>query len=299
MTSRPQTKRASELACDSALFGLEADEERELRELGIDDDTLLDLELAAAEVAFAELSAHPEALEPLPAAVSAKVLQAAAMFVRPVASSGESEPTESPRNVVPLRPATSLPPARDPLRTAGWLVAAAAIALAIAGWARRPERVVITPPVPSTVVASAVDAGPPTADPATLAARQREELLALTGTTRSDWKATPDDAGAKASGDVVWHSGVQKGVMRFAGLAPNDATRSQYQLWIFDETRDDKHPVDGGVFDVGSNGEVLVPISARLKVGKAKLFAVTVEKPGGVVVSKRERIVLTASPPPT
>lgn len=85
--------------------------------------------------------------------------------------------------------------------------------------------------------------------------------------------------------------------MRFEGLAHNDPSQFQYQLWIFDDSRDDAHPVDGGVFDVPSSGEVLVPISAKLKVGKAKLFAVTVERPGGVVVSKRERIVLTASPP--
>ena len=39
-----------------------------------------------------------------------------------------------------------------------------------------------------------------------------------------------------------------------------------------------------------------MPIHARLPVGEAALFAVTVEKPGGVVVSKREHIVVTAKP---
>jgi hypothetical protein len=48
------------------------------------------------------------------------------------------------------------------------------------------------------------------------------------------------------------------------------------------------------VFDVTSGGEVIVPIHAKLKVTKPTLFAVTVEKPGGVVVSKRERIVVLA-----
>ena len=52
------------------------------------------------------------------------------------------------------------------------------------------------------------------------------------------------------------------------------------------------------MFDVTPNarGEVIIPIEAKLAVAKPKLFAITVEKPGGVVVSKRERIVLTASP---
>ena len=87
--------------------------------------------------------------------------------------------------------------------------------------------------------------------------------------------------------------------MRFKGLAVNDAKQLQYQLWIFDKHRDQAFPVDGGVFDVSSTGEVIVPISAKLRVDEPVLFAVTVEAPGGVVVSKRERIVVTAAPPKT
>jgi hypothetical protein len=44
---------------------------------------------------------------------------------------------------------------------------------------------------------------------------------------------------------------------------------------------------------------VIVKIAPKLLVGEAVLFAVTVEAPGGVVVSKRERIVVTAAPPKT
>ncbi len=84
--------------------------------------------------------------------------------------------------------------------------------------------------------------------------------------------------------------------MRFLGLAPNDPRISLVPAWIFDRLRDEAFPVDGGVFDVSSSGEVIVPIAAKLPVGSAVLFAVTVERPGGVVVSKRERIVVTAAP---
>ena len=59
--------------------------------------------------------------------------------------------------------------------------------------------------------------------------------------------------------------------------------------------RDQAFPVDGGVFDVNSNGEVVVAITPKLRVNDLGMFAVTVEKPGGVVVSKRERIVVTAT----
>jgi anti-sigma-K factor RskA len=83
--------------------------------------------------------------------------------------------------------------------------------------------------------------------------------------------------------------------MRFTGLAPNDRARWQYQLWIFDKRRDQRYPVDGGVFDIPAGAaEVLVPIHARLPVGEATMFVVTVEPVGGVVVSSRERIALIA-----
>ena len=83
--------------------------------------------------------------------------------------------------------------------------------------------------------------------------------------------------------------------MTFRALAANDPAKNQYQLWIFDGGRDERYPVDGGVFDVGaSQGEVVIPISAKVRVHDPKMFAVTVEKPGGVVVSKRERVVVAA-----
>ena len=83
--------------------------------------------------------------------------------------------------------------------------------------------------------------------------------------------------------------------MRFSGLRPNDPTKEQYQLWVFDEKRDDRYPVDGGVFDVPPGvSEVIVPIHTKLEVDKPVLFAVTREKPGGVVVSDRSQLVIAA-----
>jgi anti-sigma-K factor RskA len=124
-------------------------------------------------------------------------------------------------------------------------------------------------------------------------AEARAELLATSDATRLDWKATPE--AASASGDVVWSRSAQRGFMRFVGLPANDPSKTQYQLWIFDRQRDQAFPVDGGVFDVTSTGEVLIPITAKLRVDDATLFAVTVERPGGVVVSRREHIVVTAA----
>lgn len=263
--------RIETLASDAALFGLDEGAQRELDALGPDEGVMLELELAAAEVAVVAFMAEETAPEALPEALAAK-LRAGAREERAALPSA--------------RVAT---PPRRRSSTVAWVLAAAAILVAVAGWTRRP-------PPPIVVVPAAPPTREVPADARLPAARERAELLTLPGTSRTAWKATADDAGASASGDIVWHSGVQRGVMRFEGLAPNDPARFQYQLWIFDAGRDEAQPVDGGVFDVGSNGELLVPVTAKLKVGEAKLFAITVERPGGVVVSKRERIVLTASP---
>jgi anti-sigma-K factor RskA len=75
----------------------------------------------------------------------------------------------------------------------------------------------------------------------------------------------------------------------------NVPTVQQYQLWIFDKNQSDKTPVDGGVFDITSDQEIIIPIQAKLRVQEAYLFAVTIEKPGGVVVSSRERLPLLAT----
>jgi hypothetical protein len=181
-------------------------------------------------------------------------------------------PAEAP--VIPIRRRS-----RAPL-IAAWTAAAACLALAAGAviWARGRA-----PTAPS---------------PATLSpAEARAELLATAPDAATfAWSRTTDAAATAASGDVVWSPSKQRGYMRFVGLAPNDPKVTQYQLWIFDELRDEKFPVDGGVFDVSSTGEVVVAISPKLAVGGATLFAVTVEAPGGVVVSKRERIVVTAAP---
>ena len=98
-----------------------------------------------------------------------------------------------------------------------------------------------------------------------------------------------------AEGDIVWSPSRQQGYMRFRGLTVNVPTVEQYQLWIFDEEQSEKTPIDGGVFDINSEQEVIIPIQAKLHVQKAYLFAITIEKPGGVVVSSRERLPLMAT----
>jgi hypothetical protein len=125
----------------------------------------------------------------------------------------------------------------------------------------------------------------------------RLALQETPGTVTIPWQALEDStASGFVSGDVVWNNAAQTGFMRFQGLAANDPSVEQYQLWIFDADRDEARPVDGGVFNVAWSGEVVVPIDAKIFVHEAAAFAVTVERPGGVVVSDRSRLALLAAP---
>jgi anti-sigma-K factor RskA len=171
-----------------------------------------------------------------------------------------------------------MPRALRPIRTgtmrAGWALAAAAVIAWLV--------------VPSPFVAGERGAGiEPTQD-------ETAALLADTAALRVPWVASTDPAATTATGEVIWDAARQRGVLRIRGLVPNDPKLAQYQLWIIDADRDARYPVDGGVFDVMSAGEVLVPVTARLRVGRPTLFAITLEQPGGVVVSSRERLVLAA-----
>jgi len=131
-----------------------------------------------------------------------------------------------------------------------------------------------------------------------LAARRATLVASAPDLVRATWVAGADPLAGGVSGDVVWSRARQEGYMRFRDLPPNDPLRSRYQLWIFDPSRDawEAQPVDGGVFDVSAGEEVVVPIAAKLEVRQTALFAVTLEPPGGVVVSKREHLLATATP---
>jgi hypothetical protein len=109
-------------------------------------------------------------------------------------------------------------------------------------------------------------------------------------------KATDHPLANGAFGELVWNRAQQKGFMKIKDLPPVDPNKGTYQLWIFDKTRDNRYPVDGGTFLIPKNQDTaLVPIQPKLPVSQPSLFAITLEQPGGVVVSDRKRIMLTAT----
>lgn len=271
--------RAQELLVERALRPLDQNELAELEQLEASDDTSYDD--AAAAIALAVTP-----VVPLPAHLVDKIVAAAPKpdFTRTIAGITAS-PVQAPVPVAPPAPVIDLEQRREravPRRRSQllpWLAAAACLLIA------------------AGAIVYALRGGTPVPDVATTTpAAERDSLVAsATDLAKIAWTPTADANAHGASGDVVWSTARQRGFMRFVGLTPNDPKQYQYQLWIFDKDRDDKFPVDGGVFDVSSTGEVIVPISAKLHVTDATLFAVTIEKPGGVVVSKRERIVVTAA----
>lgn len=138
-------------------------------------------------------------------------------------------------------------------------------------------------------------------------AQRLAQVQAEAGTQTVAWTvpAGADPVAQGVTGDVIWNNQTQRGFLRFKGLAQNDPRKEQYQLWIFDGGRSDPEPIDGGVFDITQaerdpvTGDLLVPITAKLPVRQPAAFAVTVEKPGGVVVTKKERLVVLAPVPKT
>lgn len=144
---------------------------------------------------------------------------------------------------------------------APWFLAAATLAFAVLGWWQ-------------------VYSPDETSQPLRL---RYDEFSGSPDIVRVSWVGT-ENPYKKVSGEALWSDSTQAGYMRFVGLEPNDPQRFQYQLWIVDPDRD-KHPVDGGVFDVANAGEMIIPMEAKLRVERPKAFAITLEKSGGVVVS--------------
>ncbi len=258
-------ERLPDLLADRAVQLLSADEARELEQLlaqySDTDETQFDR--AAAAIHLTE-AMKPEAL---PTHLKTKVIADANKFFgledAPVASNVISFPTEKIK--------------RSPWQWAGWYAASACLLLAVLiGWPRIKDFTQGKPPAP------------------TLADIRTNLRNAAKDAVQSNWTPTKYPGVQTVEGDIVWSSEQQQGYMRFVNLAANDPDKNVYQLWIFDANQEEKYPVDGGIFNVAQSGEVIVPIQAKLKVTKPTLFAVTIEKPGGVVVSKRDRLILTA-----
>ena len=264
MTNHESAERFLELMSERSLYGLDDASEETFQSLS-DSHPELDpdaFDRAASAVQLASI----DTMYPLPTELRAKLEANATGFVAASRSMGE-QTRDWPR-------AVSSPPRPEPKSTSamgwtGWLAAAAVLAFFL------------------------LQRGGNGFEPTEM----RSDLMARADDlVQVRWSSTEDDLGQNASGEVVWSSARGEGYMTFRDLEGNDPSVNQYQLWIFDKDRSDAYPVDGGVFDIpAGSDEVVVPIDAKLGVDEPTLFAITLEKPGGVVVSSRERLVLVAA----
>ena len=290
MSSLPNRdeKHLQELLAGKVLGDLSNDELQEFGELfsAIYSKDLQELELAAAALQLALTDSQPVADAvsvriasvsdtALPDYLKQKIADEAGRFVSPSDSktnltitSTESRNVQSASVGELQRPQQRLPYAWREL--VAWLAVAASLLVAAQLW------------LSNTSTQS------PTAVESRLALLNDSQKV-----LRVDWSVGKTPFANTVTGDVVWNNESQQGFMRFVGMPPNDPTKEQYQLWIIDPDRD-AEPIDGGVFDIASTGEVVVPIQAKLKVLKPAAFAITIEQPGGVVVSTQERLPLLA-----
>ncbi len=272
--SQQESNPLLELLAGKVLGDLSPEEIDELNESEANKyrDELLELEQAAAGLQLVFQDARSEAM---PEALRRTILLDAPKYLSAQTGStlaaNEDAGFEQKKNTRKTEVA-GMPPQFSSRETIAWLACAASLLLTFSLWFSN------QPSVPAKIALS--DA--------------RNTLMDLaTDLVRVDWKEGKTPLESQVTGDVVWSNDRQAGYMRFTGMQKNDPTEEQYQLWIIDPSRDDE-PIDGGVFDIESSGEVIVKIDAKLKVLNPAAFAITIEKPGGVVVSTQERLPLLA-----
>ena len=268
-------ERLEKLLADQSLFGLTGEEHNELnRLLG---SSSVDPESFERIAAIISLTFQQPPMELLPDDLKRKILEASTAYIS-VATTSESSSdaitalsSAFKSNIEKMIPRVSR--RREML---AWFIALASIlVIAIGRW----------------------DSQPVSQPQRSLAELRANLLQGGSDVVQANWMETDDPSARGVAGDVVWSTGLQQGFLRFRGLAKNDPQHSQYQLWIYDTKRDNEFPVDGGVFDVdSSSGDVIVRISAKLRIFDPTAFAVTLERPGGVVVSRRARLLLIAKP---
>jgi hypothetical protein len=268
--------RLDELLAGEAAGDLEPGESTELARARRDAAPDGELMRVAALAQLAFMRAEKQAGRALPARLEARLAAQASTWMSAEAGRAKVRTIgTAPRPQQAAVPAPAAGRRATATGRSGWYLAAG-LALALGLSLFRP---------PAT---------PPTQAGTAPLAQQREGLIGAPDAIRIPWGRSDQPGYASVTGDVVWSDSRQEGYLRLVGLPPNDPAQQQYQLWIVAPGRD-RHPVDGGVFDVGSRGEVIVKIDAKLPVSLPAAFAVTLEKPGGVVVSTQPLLLVAAT----
>jgi anti-sigma-K factor RskA len=97
------------------------------------------------------------------------------------------------------------------------------------------------------------------------------------------------DSAPRANAVVLWDAEKQEGVLKVAGVPPNESNRD-YQLWIVDPEY--KQPVDAGVFHVADEGTTRISFKPKLRISTAQAFAVSLERKGGVAKAEGPMVLM-------
>ena len=261
MSDTELIKRFEELEAGRVLGDLSPEEVREWQDLSKDprckSDGSLELTAAAFETEFLA-----ENNEKLPARLASELDRDMAAFVKDRPVGGVTIPVSGP-------------PSWFTSAKLAWAIAAVFAILFVINS--------LQPPGPSNDLTNVAKSPTEARD---LLVKDASDLVAL------DFSGL--EAYEQMSGEVVWSDERQEGYMTLSGLPANDPAAKQYQLWIVDPARDER-PVDGGVFDIAAGtGTAVVPIRNPLAVSNPQAFVITLEQPGGVVVSKQEVVVALA-----
>ncbi|HEV7699615.1 MAG TPA: anti-sigma factor [Pyrinomonadaceae bacterium] len=271
-----------DLLTKKTVYGLEPGEQAELDRF---DPEVVEAEFRSLEITTAAISMASLEIEPLPDHLTSKILASAPSALTPAATDAR-EPWPPNAKIFTTDDVFDKKPRSSLFGWLGWV--AAAIAVAALGFNLYTAR--FNKPQPEQANVPQVET-PRTLTPA----EQRAEMMRSSADViQASWAPGNVKELKGLTGDIVWSDDTQSGYMRFRGLPVNDAKATCYQLWIFDQTQDKATPIDGGAFDVSSDGELIIPINAKLKAVKPEMFAITIERHGGVVVSKREKIAALA-----
>jgi hypothetical protein len=295
--------RLDELLIDRAVRGLSSEESQELAKLldaaGKADDVSFDRAAAALDMAL-----HNDINVEVPPALLKQLQHDAQAYCAGV-SSARDESIVGRIGAMPSRAFDAVMDHRA-VRTpmvmtrrytrewSGWIAAAAAVAFGVYMWS---ERSAADRKLSSDVYRATI--GGESLDELAQKAEARLERYARSGAQLLRIPmglAKPVASGNATVGEVTWNSAEGTGVLKVTNLEPA-AKGTAYQLWVYDEARDQRYPVSAGTIQVQpGKTETLIPIDPSIKVSSAAAFTVTLEQAGGNVTATREKVVSIAVP---
>lgn len=270
--------RLLDLLAARATEGLNAAESAELEQLLQQHPQVDEFQFDSAAAVLASAFASPESSAALPPSVQQKIMSQidAASSLRVAPPLRVSDDSRNQAATLPIRST----PRPSVFGNMGWLAAAACLGLAIFAWLPKLK-------------------GPQTLDSNTVArfAQTHADSFSISWADFNALDTQEPPELRNVTGQVTWSDAAQSGYMRFSNLPKNDPSQESYQLWIVDAERGLSQRVSGAVFNASSTGETIVEIQPQLPISKAAVFAVTIERPGGVVVSDMSRRVTLAARP--